>query len=156
MLTDHSLCMVSMAVYLLTVVIALTTVQDGSFSMFTLDCIRLDCIPRRMPHSNSLSSLATLHSTLGYPSTPDAFAQLLLSIATPQHLTHHTQLVHSHSATPPRWLNYATDEREDMQDRWQSTRWEGGTGGRICSRRGWDRWENTRWENTRRERVGYG
>ncbi|OWT41638.1 hypothetical protein C362_00595 [Cryptococcus neoformans Bt1] len=52
--------MVSMAVYLLTVVIALTTVQDGSFSMFTLDCIRLDCIPRRMPHSNSLSSLATL------------------------------------------------------------------------------------------------
>ncbi|OXH54314.1 hypothetical protein J003_02464 [Cryptococcus neoformans] len=43
-----------------------------------------------------------------------------------------------------------------MQDRWQSTRWEGGTGGRICSRRGWDRWENTRWENTRRERVGYG
>lgn len=112
--------MVSMAVYLLTVVIALTTVQDGSFSMFTLDCIRLDCIPRRMPHSNSLSSLATLHSTLGYPSTPDAFARLLLSIATPQHPTHHTQLVHSHSATPPRWLNYATDEREDMQDRWQS------------------------------------
>ncbi|OWZ54187.1 hypothetical protein C352_06225 [Cryptococcus neoformans CHC193] len=116
-----------------------------------------------MPHSNSLSSLATLHSTLGYPSTPDAFARLLLSIATPQHLTHHTQLVHSHSATPPRWLNYATDEREDMQDRWQSTRWErvgqvgeytvgeGGTGGRIRSRRGWDRWENTRWE-----RVGYG
>ncbi|OXH45661.1 hypothetical protein J002_06204 [Cryptococcus neoformans] len=39
MLTDRSLCMVSMAVYLLTVVIALTTVQDGSFSMFTLDCI---------------------------------------------------------------------------------------------------------------------
>ncbi|AFR98216.1 hypothetical protein CNAG_06956 [Cryptococcus neoformans var. grubii H99] len=77
MLTDGSLCM------------------DGSFSMFTLDCI-----PRRMPHSNSLSSLATLHSTLGYPSTPDAFARLLLSIATPQHPTHHTQLVHSHSATP--------------------------------------------------------
>ncbi|AFR97283.2 hypothetical protein CNAG_07791 [Cryptococcus neoformans var. grubii H99] len=44
--------------------------------------------------------------------------------ATPQHPTHHTQLVHSHSATSPRWLNYATDEREDMQDRWQSTRWE--------------------------------
>ncbi|OXG47804.1 hypothetical protein C354_06207 [Cryptococcus neoformans MW-RSA1955] len=56
-----------------------------------------------------------------------------------------------------------TDEREDMQDRWQSTRWErvgqvgeytvgeGGTGGRIHSGRGWDRWENTRWE-----RVGYG
>ncbi|OXG28378.1 hypothetical protein C360_05792 [Cryptococcus neoformans Bt15] len=111
--------------------------------MFTLDCIRLDCIPRCMPHSNSLSSLATLHSTLGYPSTPDAFARLLLSIATPQHPTHHTQLVHSHSATPPRWLNYATDEREDMQDRWQSTRWEGGTGGRIHSGRihggrGWD------------------
>ncbi|OWZ81035.1 hypothetical protein C365_00002 [Cryptococcus neoformans Bt85] len=80
MLTDRSLCMVSMAVYLLTVVIALTTVQDGSFSMFTLDCI-----PRRMPHSNSLSSLATLHSTLGYPSTPDAFARLLLNITTPQH-----------------------------------------------------------------------
>ena len=77
-----------------------------------------------MPHSNSLSSLATLHSTLGYPSTPDAFARLLLSIDTPQHPTHHTQLVHSHSATPPRWLNYMTDEREDMQDRWQSTRWE--------------------------------
>lgn len=118
--------------------------MDGSFSMFTLDCIRLDCIPRRMPHSNSLSSLATLHSTLGYPSTPDAFAQLLLSIATPQHLTHHTQLVHSHSATPPRWLNYVTDEREDMQDRWQSTRWEGGTGGRIRSRRGWDMGESVR------------
>ncbi|OWZ60765.1 hypothetical protein AYX14_07068 [Cryptococcus neoformans] len=67
------------------------------------------------PHapSNSFSSLATLHSTLGYPSMPDAFAR-----ATPQHPTHHTQLVHSHSATPPRWLNYATDEREDMQDRW--------------------------------------
>ncbi|OXH26102.1 hypothetical protein J008_05205 [Cryptococcus neoformans] len=59
--------------------------NDGSFSMFTLDCIRLDCIPRRMPHSNSLSSLATLHSTLGYPSMPDAFARLLLNIATPQH-----------------------------------------------------------------------
>ncbi|OWZ28526.1 hypothetical protein C353_06496 [Cryptococcus neoformans AD1-83a] len=58
--------------------------------------------------------------------------------ATPQHPTHHTQLVHSHSATPPRWLNYATDEREDMQDRWQSTRWEGGTGGRIHGGRGWD------------------
>ncbi|OXG93476.1 hypothetical protein C345_05148, partial [Cryptococcus neoformans A2-102-5] len=54
---------------------------------------------------------------------------LLLSIATPQHPTHHTQLVHSHSATPPRWLNYATDEREDMQDRW---------------------------ENMQQERVGYG
>ncbi|OXG49747.1 hypothetical protein C352_06500 [Cryptococcus neoformans CHC193] len=80
MLTDGSLCMVSMAVYLLTVVIALTTVQDGSFSMFTLDCIRLDCIPRRMPHSNSLSSLATLRLTLGYPPMPDAFARLLLNI----------------------------------------------------------------------------
>ncbi|OXC59940.1 hypothetical protein AYX13_07116, partial [Cryptococcus neoformans] len=75
-----------------------------------------------MPHSNSHFSLATLHSTLGYPSTPDAFARLLLNIATSQHPTHHTQLVHS--ATPPRWLNYATDEREDMQDRWENTQQE--------------------------------
>ncbi|OXH26100.1 hypothetical protein J008_05206 [Cryptococcus neoformans] len=117
MLTDHSLCM------------------DGSFSMFTLDCIRLDCIPRRMPHSNSLSSLATLHSTLGYPSTPDAFARLLLNIRpiTPNSFTLTRLPLHAGSTT------------RQMKGRICRI------GGRVHGGRGWDRWENTRWE-----RVGYG
>ncbi|OWZ28501.1 hypothetical protein C353_06497 [Cryptococcus neoformans AD1-83a] len=69
--------------------------------MFTLDCIRLDCIPRRMPHSNSLSSLATLHSTLGYPSTPDTFARLLLNIRpiTPNSFTLTRLPLHAGSTT---------------------------------------------------------